>query len=133
MTAEPLAAPFLDAARRGVLVVQRCDRCRAAQPPPRPRCASCGATSLGWAPASGRARLVSFAVLHRAPPEHRDRIPYVYAVVDLEEGPRMVANVVGADPSALEIGDDLEVTFRRTAADGQLWPDFRPAPGGGAG
>ncbi|MGH9154058.1 MAG: Zn-ribbon domain-containing OB-fold protein, partial [Acidimicrobiales bacterium] len=100
---------------------------------PRPRCASCGGTALGWAPASGRARLVSFTVLHRAPPEHRHRVPYVYAVVDLEEGPRMVTNVVGADPSALGVGDDLEVTFGRTDADGQRWPDFRPVPHGGAG
>lgn len=76
---------------------------------------------------------MSFAVLHRAPPEHRHRIPYVYALVELEEGPRMVTNVRAADPEALRSGDALEVTFQRIDADGQPWPDFRPDTTGAAG
>jgi uncharacterized OB-fold protein len=125
MTA-PLGQPFWEAASRGVLLVQVCQRCRHAQLPPMARCAECGGSPLAWAEASGRAVLASYAVMHRAPPEHAERVPYVYALVTLEEGPRMVTNLVHADPDSLRIGQPLRVVFERAAGDRPV-PEFEPA------
>jgi uncharacterized OB-fold protein len=72
--------------------------------------------------------LASFAVLHRAPPEHQDRTPYAYALVDLEEGPRVVTNVVGIGLEQLSVGMPLAVVFVRTdGEDEQPWPEFTVA------
>jgi uncharacterized OB-fold protein len=122
-----LHEPFLDAARDHRLVVQRCSSCGHAQLPPLMRCERCDGRSLEWAEASGRATLASFTVLHRAPPEHDARVPYVYALVDLAEGPRIVTNVIGVEHEQLSIGTPLTVVFARTDGDdGQPWPEFAP-------
>jgi uncharacterized OB-fold protein len=122
----PLGEPFLEAARRRVLLVQVCGSCRHAQLPPMARCPACGGTDLAWTEASGRATLASFAVMHRAPPTHADRVPYVYALVALEEGPRLVSNVVNAEVAWLRIGQPLRVVFERADGD-QPVPEFEPA------
>ena len=124
---EPLAAPFLEAANSGALSVQRCTACGHHQLPPKARCEACGSVNLEWVRASGRGRIGSFAVLHRAPsPEHQARIPYVYALIDLEEGPRIVTNVL-ADPGRVGVGDAVVAVFARSDEDGQRWPEFEPA------
>lgn len=123
----PLAAPFLQALTEGRLFLQRCSTCARHRLPPTVRCGACGSQQWTMVPASGRGRLASFAVLHRAPgPEHQARVPYVYALVDLDEGPRIVTNVVHADPGALRIGQVVTAVFERTDDDGRAWPDFEP-------
>jgi uncharacterized protein len=122
----PLGQPFWEAARRGILLVQVCQSCRHAQLPPMARCPACGGSALAWAEASGRAVLASYTVMHRAPPEHAVRVPYVYALVALEEGPRVVTNLVRADPDGLWIGQPLRVVFERADGD-QPVPEFEPA------
>jgi uncharacterized OB-fold protein len=123
-----LVTPFLEAAAAGTLLVQRCSACDHAQLPPRRVCACCGSQSLDWTPASGGARLESYAVLHRAPTDaHRALIPYVYALVALDEGPRIVTNVVDAGSAELRIGRRLRVRFPAFDGDEQPWPVFAPA------
>jgi hypothetical protein len=77
---------------------------------------------------SGRARLYSYVICHRPAPGFEDEVPYILALVDLEEGPRMMTNIVGvpADPSALELDMELTVTFEKRRG-GVLLPQFRPA------
>ena len=121
-----LIDPFLIAASAGELLVQYCVGCATGRLPPTMRCDVCGGTLFAWRAATGRGSLASFTILHRAPPEHRDRIPYVYALVDLAEGPRMISNVVVSEMSELRIGMPLEVVFQRQDHTGQYWPEFIP-------
>jgi uncharacterized OB-fold protein len=80
--------------------------------PPRPFSPFTGG-AVEWRPASGRARLASFVIVHRAAPGFEERVPYIVALAELEEGPRMLTNLPGApiDPAALKIGVPLTVTF----------------------
>ncbi len=121
------SAPFFDGARAGRLVLQRCARCATWLHPVRTRCPACGGAEIEWAPASGRARLYSWGLLRRAyHPDHARKLPIALAVVDLEEGVRLSANLVGADPAAIRCGMPLEVGFEKLA-DGSALPVFRPA------
>jgi uncharacterized OB-fold protein len=122
---EPLAAPFLDAAAQERLVLQACTHCAHAQLPPRARCEACGGTAFEWREASGTGHIATFSVLHRSPDQRP--VPYVYALVELDEGPRVVTNIVGADPGTVRIGQPVRVTFGSADDDGRRWPVFAPA------
>jgi len=103
LTAE--AAHFFAAAAQGRLELQRCADCGKIWFYPRPACVACGSTDYAWIRASGRGTVHSFSVVRRAPtPEFRDRVPYVVALVDLAEGPRMMSRVVGIAPTEVKIG-----------------------------
>ncbi|MGI8516203.1 MAG: Zn-ribbon domain-containing OB-fold protein [Acidimicrobiia bacterium] len=121
---ENLAAPFLAATRQHRLVVQQCNSCQHAQLPPMARCENCGNTGFEWVDASGEGTIASFAIMHRAPPSHAERVPYVYALIDLDEGPRIASNLITDKPSDLRIGQRVRVKFERTDKDGQPWPEF---------
>jgi uncharacterized OB-fold protein len=71
--------------------------------------------AVDWRPASGRAKLASYVIVHRAAPGFEPDAPYVVALAELEEGPRMVTNLPGApcDPTKLKIGAPLSVTFEQ--------------------
>lgn len=121
------ARHFFAAAAEGRLELQRCAACGRVWFFPRPACVACGATDYAWTRASGRGRLHSFSIVHRAPsPEFRSIVPYVVALVDLEEGPRMMANVVGEGALAVSIGDALELVFEERG-EGRKLPQFRRA------
>lgn len=122
-------AAFWDGCARGVLRIQRCGDCGGAQFPPRPFCGTCRSAALRWEPASGRATVASFSVVHRAPvPAFRDAVPYVLALVDLAEGPRMMTNVVDCDPDAVRIGQAVRFVFRPVAEDAPPLPFCVPDP-----
>jgi hypothetical protein len=118
--------PYWDAARDGRLLIKRCADCGRAHFYPRPFCPHCWSGAVDWEDASGRATLYTWSVVYRndLPPFH-ERVPYVAAVVDLEEGPRMMTIVTG-DPDVLEIGMDLVVDFEDYDEDITV-PVFRPA------
>jgi uncharacterized OB-fold protein len=118
------SAPFFDGAARGELVLQRCGSCGAFMWPVKPRCVECFSADVEWSPASGRAELYSFAVVHQRYPGFEE--PYVLATVETAEGVRFNTSVVGADPGELEIGMRLEVVFERVSED-VVVPKFRPA------
>jgi uncharacterized OB-fold protein len=122
----PEMAPFWEAARRHALVVQRCRGCGALRFPARDICSRCLARESEWAPVSGRGRLFSFAVMHQVyHPGFADAVPYAVVVVELEEGARLVSNVVGCAPADLRIGMPLEVVFEDLTPEVTL-PKFRP-------
>ncbi|HMK62411.1 MAG TPA: Zn-ribbon domain-containing OB-fold protein, partial [Acidimicrobiales bacterium] len=101
---EPEAAEYWAAARRGKLLLQHCGECGRYQLYPRSTCLVCHAP-VSWSEASGRGTVYSFTVIrqnHSRP--FRDWIPYVVALVDLEEGPRLMTNVVGCDPDDVQVG-----------------------------
>jgi uncharacterized OB-fold protein len=105
---DPTTAPFWRAAREHRLVVQRCGSCGACQFYPRPFCLSCFGLTLDWIEASGRATVYTKTTV-RVPVTDELPPPYVVAIVTLDEGPRLTANLVGDEP---EIGDRVSVTWR---------------------
>lgn len=102
---------YARAAATGILHLQRCDRCDTWRHPPRILCAACGAREWSWAPTAGRGRVYTWTVTHRpTDPAFAEHLPYAVLVVELEEGPRVVGNLVGLDPSELRL--DLAVRVR---------------------
>ena len=127
-TPDPSTEPFWEAARRGRLLVRRCRACGRAHFYPRPFCPTCWSDQVDWEEASGRATLYTWSVVHQNDlPPFAERVPYVAAVVDLEEGPKMMTNVVDCPFDDLRVGMSLEVTFRAETEEISL-PLFRPVP-----
>lgn len=125
--ATPETQSFWDGARAGELRVQRCNACESAYFYPRPSCPRCGSQDVEWTRASGEARLYSYVINHRPAPGFEDDGPYVIAVVELAEGPRMMTNIVGIepDPDNLVLDMPLRVTF--TQRGDMSLPLFEPA------
>jgi len=119
--------PFWDAAKEGRLLVKHCNACGENHYYPRPFCPKCWSEDVEWLEASGRATLYTWSVVHTNDlPPFGERVPYVAAVVDLEEGPRMLTNVVDCPFEALEMGMALEPVFH-PASDEWTIVQFRPA------
>jgi uncharacterized protein len=118
--------PFWDATREQRLVLQWCTECDAPVWFPREVCPSCLGSSLEWRPASGRAEVYACTVEHRPTmPTPFGDAPYVVALVELEEGPRLMTNVVGCDPRAVTVGMPVQVTWEQLS-DGRNLPLFAP-------
>jgi len=118
---------YWDAARDGRLLIKRCAACGKAHFYPRPFCPHCWSNDVSWEEASGRATLYTYSIVRRNDlPPFNERVPYVAAVVDLDEGPRMMTNVEGCAEDDLEIGMPLVVDFR-VETDEVTVPVFRPA------
>jgi hypothetical protein len=119
---------YWDALRRHELQIQRCNACGEAYFYPRNVCPHCLSNDVAWFRASGRGRLHTFTIVHQAPPNAPLPAPYVVAVVELEEGPRMMSNLIGVDPDPEKIRCDMPVVVEYAdVADGHTLPRFRPA------
>ena len=115
---------YWDAVAERRFVIQRCSACKRYQYYPRSVCTSCSSLELELVSGSGRGTVYSSTVSRRAAhPDMVDRVPYVVALVDLVEGPRMLANLVGQSPEQVQIGAEVMVTFIEVA-DGVLLPAF---------
>ncbi|KLL09792.1 Zn-ribbon domain-containing OB-fold protein [Protofrankia coriariae] len=123
---QPETAAFWEATSRGVLLVQRCTACGTSVWYPRFLCSNCHSSELKQVEASGRATVYSFTLTTRGILEYKDCGPYVLALVELEEGPKMLTNIVECDPETLSIGQSVQVVFHDTGA-GSALPRFRPA------
>lgn len=116
---------FFDGARDGRLVVQRCASCQQITHPPTPVCPHCQSLQQEHVECSGRGTVFSFIVNHH-PQVPGFEYPLIVAVVELEEGARLVTNLVDIEPDAVSIGMAVEVTF--VATDDELTlPMFRPS------
>ena len=124
------AKPFWDAAAQQKLAIQRCQDCRAWVWTPRPTCNECGSDRLDWTPMSGKGDIYSFTVIRQiagraASKAFEPDVPYVVAWVDLEEGPRMITNIVACPVDEVKLGMKVAVTFEQASQD--VWlPKFRP-------
>lgn len=119
--------PWWDACRDGRLLIKLCAQCGAHHFYPRPFCPHCWSTAVDWVEASGRGTLYTYSVVRTNDlPPFPERVPYVAAIVELEEGPRMMSNVVGCEFDALAVGMALEVEFR-DVGDEVVIPVFHPA------
>ncbi|WP_329337940.1 OB-fold domain-containing protein [Streptomyces sp. NBC_00663] len=119
--ADAFTRTYWDAAAEGTLVIRHCRACDRPHHYPREFCPHCWSEDVQWRPASGRAELYTWSVVHRNDlPPFGERTPYIAAVVQLAEGPRMMTEVVDAPPETLCAGMELQAGFR----DGI--PVFRP-------
>jgi uncharacterized OB-fold protein len=130
--ARPIPTPetreFWDGTKAHELRLQRCDACAHVYFPPRPFCPSCACRKVTGFKASGKATLYSYVIHHRPVPGFTP--PYAIAVVTLDEGPRMMSNIIDCPqtPEALELDMALEVAFEKLDDEITL-PVFRPAKG----
>lgn len=116
--------PYWSAAREERLVIRQCKECGEKHFMPRHLCPHCWSDQLEWIDASGAGTVHSFTVIRRASdPAFADLVPYVLALIELEEGPRMMSNIVGPDALNVKIGDRVTVTFE-DRGDGAKLPQF---------
>ena len=122
---------FWDGCRDGRFLIRHCNACGADHFYPRPFCPKCWSPDVSWKEASGRGTLYTYSVVHvNDLPPFPERVPYVAAIVELAEGPRMMTNVVGCDPVEVAIGQEVAVRFEE---DEDVWiPLFEPTGAGGA-
>ena len=126
---DEVSAPFFDGARDDKLMLQHCTSCGGWSFPVRERCPHCFAATLEWRPASGRGTLYTFAIMHQVMnPGFASAVPYNVSQIDLEEGVRMISNVVGVANDALRIGMKLEAVFEDVGENIRI-PKFRPVAG----
>ena len=107
-----LSGPFWQAAKRHELVMPRCKTCADLFFYPRELCPHCLSQDLEWVQVSGQGRVYSYTVVHQ--PAHsafREDAPYVYAMVQLDEGPRLIANIVSCPIEDVKIDMRVTVTF----------------------
>ena len=125
----PDTQPFWDGTAAGELRIQRCQTCARHYFYPRPSCPHCGGDDVEWVRATGRATLYSYVINHRPAPGFEGEGPYAIAVVELEEGVRMMTNIVGVDntPENLPLDMELQVVFEQRGD--VTVPLFEPAGG----
>jgi len=123
--------PFWDGTKDHKLLLKKCNSCGHIDHPPYLYCTNCMSEEHAWVEASGKATLYSFAInAYAVPFPFMEDLPYVLALVDLEEGPRMISNIVNCDHSKLKKGMSLEVVFEEASAQITL-PKWQPVAAGG--
>jgi len=126
-TPTPDSKPFWDACREGRLTCQRCDDCAMLRFPPSRTCSNCLSQNASWETVSGKGSVFSFTVFRREyHPGFAKDVPYVVALIELDEGPRMLSNLVSVDPDAVRCGAKVQVQFETVTNDVTL-PMFVPA------
>jgi uncharacterized OB-fold protein len=112
--ATDISRPYWNAAREGVLRLQRCRNCQTAIHYPRRWCPKCWSTDLDHFDARGTGVVITYTIVHQSPFEAFDAYtPYVLAIVQLDEGPTMLTNIIGPGAMEVTIGDPVLVRFEK--------------------
>ena len=120
-------APFWSKAAEGVLAVPKCNECNRTFWHPRPRCPHCGSERVDWIRASGKGAIHTFTIVRQSgDPYFKTRVPYAVAMIDLDEGVRIMTNIVDTPLETLAVGMRVEVLFE-DAGGGIAIPLFRGA------
>lgn len=123
----PVSRPFWEGLHRGELRLQKCRDCNRYVFYPRPHCPHCMSTALEWVSVSGRGRVYSFTIVRRAMiPAYQGDVPYVFAIVELEEGPRLTTNIVNCDPETVRVDMPVKATYDKVTSEITLLK-FEPA------
>lgn len=126
-TITPASEPYWQSVSERALQLQRCDRCESFRFYPTPVCPSCGSTAFDWRPVSGRGTVYSWTAVHKpVTGAFASEVPYVVAMVVLEEGPAMMTNLVGIPLDEIEIGLSVRLDYREFDG-GLTLPVWRPA------
>jgi uncharacterized OB-fold protein len=124
----PESRPFWDACRKHELHLQRCRDCQQAYFYPRDLCPHCLSRNVEWFKASGRGKLHTFVIVHRGLKVTPLELPYVLAMIELDEGPRLMSNLIGVDPDPAKIRCDMPVVVDfADVTSAVTLPRFRPA------
>lgn len=120
-----ITQPYWDAARQNRLVVQQCGCCKTRQFYPREFCTACLSDSLEWIDCGGGGTVYTYTI-NRRPSNAAlsEKVPYVVAMIDLDEGVRMMANIIDSPAEAVRIGSRVRVCFEQVSEDITL-PQFR--------
>ncbi|MAJ58852.1 MAG: hypothetical protein CBC48_02130 [bacterium TMED88] len=122
-----LHGEFYEFCRAGELRFQKCDGCGSWRHVPRELCAECGSWDWSWQASSGRGKVFSWTVVDRAlHPDFAESVPYAAVIVEMDEGVRLLSQVLGVEPSQLEIDLEVEVVFD-SVTDEVTLPRFRRA------
>jgi uncharacterized OB-fold protein len=122
---DPETQPFWDACREGRFLVRHCNACGRDYFYPRPFCPTCWSDDVEWKEASGRGTLYTYSIVHvNDLPPFNERVPYIAAIVELDEGPRVMTNVEGTPFDQLRIGAAVEVAWKPISDDVTI-PVFR--------
>ena len=122
-----LNAPYWDGLKQREVKLPRCNDCHTLWYPPAPFCPECWSRSFAWEKLSGRGKVNSWVVFHQAYfSSVKDEIPYNVAEVELDEGPRLLTNLVGIENADIEIGMPVEVVFEDVTEEVTL-AKFRPS------
>jgi len=125
----PETEPYWEGCRKGELRVQQCRACSRLQLPPRRYCAGCLSDDLAWQAACGRGVVRSYTVVGLPGSlAFAADLPYVVALVELDEGPTLLSGIRGCEPDAVQIGLPVEVEFEERS-EGFCIPYFHPRPG----
>lgn len=120
----PLTAPFWDGCAEGELRYQRCTGCGTANFTPTELCRGCASTALEWRVSAGLGTVYTWTVVHR-PVTPRFTTPYAVAIVDLDEGYRMLTNLIGIEAHAVREGMRVRVDPQGVGGE-RVLPYFRP-------
>lgn len=126
---DPLTARFWNSVNGGAMEIQRCDDCATFVFYPRALCPACSSRALRWTTVSGRGSIYTFTIVHKPTnAAFKTDVPYVVAIVELQEGCRMMTNIIEVqpDPSFVKIGMPVEIVYQRVTDEVAL-PKFRPA------
>ena len=124
---DEMSRPYWEGAKRHELLLQKCQECGHYRYPPGETCPSCLSDKLEWVKVSGRGSVYTWTVFHQAyHPAYKDDIPYAVVAVELEEGPRMITNLVNCRIEDIKVGMPVEVVFDDVTEEVSL-PKFRPA------
>ena len=123
----PDTQPFWDGCKEHELRFQKCLDCGRVRWPPAMVCSECHSAQTEWITAGGKGIVYTYAVYHRAfHPAFKDDLPYVSAVVELEEGPHLLTNIIGCKPDAVQCDMPVEVSWE-DVTDEFCLPKFKPA------
>ncbi|HET9017712.1 MAG TPA: Zn-ribbon domain-containing OB-fold protein [Thermomicrobiaceae bacterium] len=128
-TPDGVTAPYWESVKAHAMQIQHCNACGQNIFYPRGLCPNCFSSDLAWQPVSGKGKLFAFTIVHRHPnPAFGNEAPYVVAMIELDEGVRMMSNLIGveADPEHVKVGMPVEVVYE-DVTEAVTLPKFQPA------
>jgi len=121
--------PFWEGTKRGEFLVQQCNDCGSKLYPPKLYCPNCMSQSIEWIKATGKGKVFSYSVSHDDPPTSGVakylKAPYVVAIIELDEGVKIISNIVDCKPEDVRCDMNVEVVFR-DIGEGVILPGFKP-------
>jgi uncharacterized OB-fold protein len=120
------SAPFWAGTKQHKFLIRHCNACGRSHFYPRHSCPHCWSDNCEWRPSSGRGRVYSYTVIHHNDVlPFKERLPYIVALIDLEEGVRVTTNIVEGTPEVMHVGMPVEVVYEHVTDEVTL-PQFRP-------
>ena len=122
-----ISQPFWEGTRRHEFLLQQCRGCGAVQFPPKEVCSSCWSAEFGWTGAAGTGTVYTYTVIYRAGmPAFQDDVPYPIVIVELDEGPRVMSNLVNCDLEQVAVGMPVRMVWEDRTDEISMYK-FEPA------